>query len=167
MKLVITMSRRFGTGASIIAEELSKRLDIPVYDKVMALYEEITRLIQNHVITAAYVLDGKGVVPALSKMAFGNMLGVTVNQELKGQELFGRENGNLIVKLVNLLPVETTVGLSNLKIQGSVIKRTVLRGTPSDKKAVPVSDRWIPDGNKIILPAYSFVVLELIPPFAT
>ena len=33
MKLVITMSRRFGTGASIIADELSKRLDIPVYDR--------------------------------------------------------------------------------------------------------------------------------------
>ena len=33
MKLVITMSRRFGTGASIIAEELSKLLHIPVYDK--------------------------------------------------------------------------------------------------------------------------------------
>ena len=34
MKLVITMSRRFGTGASVIAQELSERLDIPVYDKV-------------------------------------------------------------------------------------------------------------------------------------
>ena len=33
MKLVITMSRRFGTGASIIADELSKILDIPVYDR--------------------------------------------------------------------------------------------------------------------------------------
>ena len=33
MNLVITMSRRFGTGASIIANELSKRLHIPVYDK--------------------------------------------------------------------------------------------------------------------------------------
>lgn len=33
MKLVITMSRRYGTGASIIAHELSKRLEIPVYDK--------------------------------------------------------------------------------------------------------------------------------------
>ena len=32
MKLVITMSRRYGTGASRIAEELSERLDIPVYD---------------------------------------------------------------------------------------------------------------------------------------
>ena len=33
MKLVITMSRRFGTGASVIADELSSRLNIPVYDK--------------------------------------------------------------------------------------------------------------------------------------
>lgn len=33
MKLVITMSRRFGTGASVIAKDLSRQLDIPVYDK--------------------------------------------------------------------------------------------------------------------------------------
>ncbi len=33
MNLVITMSRRFGTGASMIAEELSKKLQVPVYDK--------------------------------------------------------------------------------------------------------------------------------------
>lgn len=33
MKLVITMSRRYGTGASMIAEELSQKLGIPVYDK--------------------------------------------------------------------------------------------------------------------------------------
>ncbi len=33
MKLVITMSRRYGTGASMIAGELSEKLGIPVYDK--------------------------------------------------------------------------------------------------------------------------------------
>lgn len=33
MNLVITMSRRFGTGASMIAQQLSQKLDIPVYDK--------------------------------------------------------------------------------------------------------------------------------------
>ena len=33
MNLVITMSRRYGTGASMIAQELSDRLGIPVYDK--------------------------------------------------------------------------------------------------------------------------------------
>ena len=33
MNAVITISRRFGTGASLIAAELSEKLAIPVYDK--------------------------------------------------------------------------------------------------------------------------------------
>ena len=39
MNLVITMSRRFGTGASTIAAELSEKLDIPVYDKAYIEHE--------------------------------------------------------------------------------------------------------------------------------
>ena len=39
MNLVITMSRRFGTGASVIAKNLSKKLDIPVYDKAYIEHE--------------------------------------------------------------------------------------------------------------------------------
>ncbi len=39
MNLVITMSRRFGTGASLIAQELSKKLDVPVYDKAYIEHE--------------------------------------------------------------------------------------------------------------------------------
>ena len=39
MNLVITMSRRFGTGASMIAHELSKFLNIPVYDKAYIEHE--------------------------------------------------------------------------------------------------------------------------------
>lgn len=33
MKLVITMSRRYGTGTKQIAEILAKRLNVPIYDK--------------------------------------------------------------------------------------------------------------------------------------
>lgn len=39
MNLVITMSRRFGTGASVIAQELSDKLGIPVYDKAYIEHE--------------------------------------------------------------------------------------------------------------------------------
>ena len=39
MKLVITMSRRYGTGASLIAGELSGKLGIPVYDKAYIEHE--------------------------------------------------------------------------------------------------------------------------------
>lgn len=43
MNLVITMSRRFGTGASVIAKELSERLGIPVYDKAYIEHQIIDR----------------------------------------------------------------------------------------------------------------------------
>lgn len=39
MNLVITISRRFGTGASLIAQELSKKLGVPVYDKAYIEHE--------------------------------------------------------------------------------------------------------------------------------
>jgi len=39
MNLVITLSRRFGTGASMIAKELSEKLDMPVYDKAYIEHE--------------------------------------------------------------------------------------------------------------------------------
>ena len=54
MNLVITMSRRFGTGASVIAKELSEKLGIPVYDKAYIEheiqgddYESEAKLIKN------------------------------------------------------------------------------------------------------------------------
>ncbi len=39
MNLVITMSRRFGTGASLIAQELAEKLNVPVYDKAYIEHE--------------------------------------------------------------------------------------------------------------------------------
>ncbi len=42
MKLVITMSRRYGTGTKQMAEILAKRLDVPVYDKV-SVEEEMAK----------------------------------------------------------------------------------------------------------------------------
>jgi len=39
MNIIITMSRRFGTGASVIAKELSGKLGIPVYDKAYIEHE--------------------------------------------------------------------------------------------------------------------------------
>ena len=48
----------------------------------MKLYDTIHALIQAGVIVSAYALDGKGLAAAVSKMAFGNKLGVTVNEDV-------------------------------------------------------------------------------------
>jgi len=51
-------------------------LDVPVYEQVKAQYERTTRAMREKMIVSAYALDRHGIAAGVSKMAFGNRLGV-------------------------------------------------------------------------------------------
>lgn len=71
------------------------------------------------------------------------------------------KTGDVIVKLVNMLPVEVNakLDLTGINITNPVASRTLLTGTPDDKSAKPVSDSFNA-GDNCKLPAYSFTVLR-------
>ena len=74
--------------------------DKPVYAQVMKLYDMVHELIQKKVIVAAYALDSKGVAAAVSKMAFGNKLGVSICDKCTAaDELFAVEFGNIVAEV--------------------------------------------------------------------
>ncbi|MBR1770629.1 MAG: phosphoribosylformylglycinamidine synthase [Lachnospiraceae bacterium] len=73
--------------------------DVPMYDRVAAMYDYITKLIQEKAVCAAYALDARGVAAALSKMAFGNKLGVRIEDEISSDELFGNALGDLLIEV--------------------------------------------------------------------
>ena len=73
--------------------------DLPVYEKVMALYDSIHTLIGEGKILSAYALDGKGLAAAVSKMAFGNKLGVTVEDSVSADTLFAPGFGNIVAEV--------------------------------------------------------------------
>ncbi|MFA9376283.1 MAG: phosphoribosylformylglycinamidine synthase [Lachnotalea sp.] len=73
--------------------------DLPVYEKVMQLYENINANIRSKVIVSAYVTDANGVAPALSKMAFGNKLGFKIADTVGESDLFAVEFGNMIAEV--------------------------------------------------------------------
>ena len=73
--------------------------DVPMYEAVMELYDAVHQLMQEKVIVSAYALDARGVAAALSKMAFGNGLGVTVEDTVDGKDLFGNGLGDLLAEI--------------------------------------------------------------------
>ncbi|MBQ6805972.1 MAG: phosphoribosylformylglycinamidine synthase [Lachnospiraceae bacterium] len=73
--------------------------DLPVYEEVMKLYDGILALMAQGVVAAAYALDAKGVAAAVSKMAFGNKLGVTIENDLAKEELFANGLGDIVVEM--------------------------------------------------------------------
>ena len=80
--------------------------DLPVYEQVMALYDKIHELIGKKVILSAYALDGKGLAAAVSKMAFGNKLGVTIEDSVSAEVLYGAGFGNIVAEVPDeFLPI--------------------------------------------------------------
>ena len=73
--------------------------DLPDYAQMMDLYEKIHSLIGNGAICSAYALDGKGMAAAVSKMAFGNALGVEMSEKISADEMFEPGFGQLIAEV--------------------------------------------------------------------
>ena len=74
-------------------------------------------------------------------------------------------NGDIIVKLANLLPVAVTtkLELKDLNIEPQKATMTVLKGNPADKHVKPTTEEVEIPGpqTSLTLPAYSFSVLRL------
>ena len=88
--------------------------DLPVYSQLMSLYAAITELIHQKKIVSAYAVGFGGICEAVSKMAFGNEFGVTLNDSLSIDELFAKDYGSIIVEM-------TQEDFDTLKISGKQI----------------------------------------------
>jgi len=73
--------------------------DLPVYEQVRSLYEKINSLMKDKKAVSAYAIGISGIIEAVSKMAFGNKLGVTLNTDLDENEIFLPDYGSILVEM--------------------------------------------------------------------
>ena len=87
--------------------------DVPEYAKVMDAYGKFTDDIRSGKIVSAYALDRHGIVSAVSKMAFGNRMGVTICDSVDAKDLFAPAFGDIIAEVpadkVDALAIPYTV----------------------------------------------------------
>lgn len=84
-----------------------------------------------------------------------------VQKRIAKSVVIDAKTGYLIVKLVNLLPVETTIDFKDLNLSNYNVEKTVLQGNPDDKNVKPVTTKDAVQNNKLVLPKYSFTVLKI------
>lgn len=84
--------------------------DLPDYEAVMKMYDIVHELIGKGAVVSAYALDGKGLAAAVSRMAFGNKLGVTIDG-LSAQMLFEPGFGSIVAEVPeSFLPIIMEAG---------------------------------------------------------
>ena len=96
--------------------------DMPDYEQIKEQYAFIHEAIKNGSIVSAYVVERKGIAEAVSKMAFGNGLGVQLETTLDASELFAPGWGNIVCEV----PVKDVEKLaSRASMIGNVIAEPV------------------------------------------
>lgn len=73
--------------------------DLPVYGQLMEQYSKFAHDIHSGRIVSAYAPDRHGVIPAVSKMAFGNGFGLKIEHNMDAGDLFAPAFGDLIAEV--------------------------------------------------------------------
>lgn len=84
-------------GSKIVEFRIAKdQYDLPDYEQVMEGYGKLFEDIKAGRIISAYAVEGNGLAEAVSKMAFGNKLGVKIEHSLDPRDFFGAGWGNIV-----------------------------------------------------------------------
>ena len=119
LKDIITPELK-SAGNKLVQFKIKKdAFDLPDYDKVIALYNEINALIKSGKIVSAYAEDSYGVAAAVSKMSFGNNLGVVFDDGIKAEDLFTNDIADIIAEVKEDALAEA------LKVDGARLLGTV------------------------------------------
>ena len=77
-------------------------------------YDEVVALIKEGKVYSAYTVKDGGVLEAVYKMAFGNEIGVKLNDELSLESLISKDYGNIVLEINE----ESLSKLSNVRVVG-------------------------------------------------
>ena len=73
--------------------------DLPDYAAIMDQYEKLHNDMQAGKVVSAYALDRHGISAAVSKMAFGNAMGVKIEHNLDPRDFFAPGFGDLVLEV--------------------------------------------------------------------
>ena len=73
--------------------------DLPDYTGIMEQYEKLHNDMQAGKVVSAYALDRHGIAVAVSKMAFGNAMGVKIEHNLDPRDFFAPGFGDLVLEV--------------------------------------------------------------------
>ena len=134
--------------------------DLPDYEQLMKQYDEVQKLSKAKILVSAYALGAFGIAEAVSKMAFGNKLGVEIDGTIDSQELFAPAYGSILAEIAEE-DLENLAGLNLIcKVAGKVINEEKFRYGTQELSMQEALSAWTSTLEKVF-PTRSAVKEEL------
>ena len=96
----IVSSELKAVGNKLVVFSVKKdEYDLPDYEQMLDMYRNITKMVNDGVLKSTYTVGFGGIAEAVSKMAFGNKLGVAMNDNMAAAELFKPYYGDIVAEV--------------------------------------------------------------------
>ena len=99
LKDVITPEFKKAGNKIVWLKAARDQYDLPDYTGIMDQYDKLHNDIQAGRVVSAYALDRHGIAAAVSKMAFGNSMGVKIEHSLDPRDFFAPGFGDIIMEV--------------------------------------------------------------------
>ncbi len=127
-------------GDKLVLVKIEKdEYDLPKYDQVMDQYGKFHEDIKAGRIVASYALDANGLAAAVSKMAFGNGLGVKIEHSVDKRDLFEEGFGCIVAEVPSEKVGELAVTYT---VVGEVLAEPVLRYCDMELSLQDAENAW-------------------------
>lgn len=117
----------------VLIKTKNDEYDIPCFDILKKNLNKVTELIKKHIVISASSIGEGGIASEISKMSFGNRIGMSFDKEYDKNELFTSKYGSLI------LEIDKTADIKN---ELSGIEYEIL-GTTTDDDAICINGETI------------------------
>ncbi len=137
--------------------------ELPNYDSVKSVFDEVERLIADGQVKAAWALSYGGVAEGIAKMAFGNRIGFTFTEALSQKVLFNPVYGGFLLEVADGVALSddfTVIGTTTPNYTIELIDQTTIDLTPLQEKyearLEPVFPTRVAGVNSDKAPTYQF-----------
>lgn len=122
------ISTEFKAGNSkLVLIPLSRTADgLPVFEELDCNFKAVNQMISAGKVLSAWAIGGGGVAEALAKMAFGNMIGVVLDETISGELLFKPDYGSILLEVAGDVGFEPELAGVTHQLLGHTCERPEL-----------------------------------------
>lgn len=101
--------KRIGSQVVLVSAERDDH-EVPNFELLMRNYQKIHELIQAGKVLGTYTVRMGGLAAALSKMSFGNRIGISLNDQTDLRSLFTADYGSVVLEIGEAVDLEDVFG---------------------------------------------------------
>ncbi|MGM0501091.1 MAG: phosphoribosylformylglycinamidine synthase [Bacillota bacterium] len=116
--------------------------ELPDFEKLTTAYQRVTDLIAQGEILSARAVTLGGIAEAVSKMSFGNKVGMEFKSEISETELFAPEYGALVLEMKAESEVEELLNAIDYQVLGTTVKEEAITINDLELNLNSMIDSW-------------------------